>query len=206
MDYVRINWKGPFTLDELQRKRFGYDTRFNFYLLTTLDEYRDLRIKYIGKTTQTILERLENHHKWDEIKDSIKNPLRGRISSLIEEKSRMKLFIESLVDNLENNQSLLGRIIVGLLEKHIFIFVGQATISKRPFRAYVIDRINPVRYIRSNIIPNNFIDPIENALIFSILPEFNDRLIQAYHYPDKKMIIRSIGRPVIIDDINTSKF
>ncbi|MBN1330473.1 MAG: hypothetical protein JXA54_13445 [Candidatus Heimdallarchaeota archaeon] len=83
MDYVRIYWEGPFTLEELQCKYFIEDTKFNFYMLATYNEYHNFEIKYIGKTTQTILKRLENHHKWDEIKKSISNPLRDRIDSLI---------------------------------------------------------------------------------------------------------------------------
>lgn len=205
MEYVRIYWEKPFTLEELQKKHFAYNVRFNFYILTTLDKYHDYEIKYIGKTTHAIINRLENHHKWDEIKDTIKNPLKDRISLLIQERPRMKLFIESLVEKLENNQPRLAQIITGLQENHIYIFIGQGMISRRPFSARVFNEFRPAPNIRSNPIPIDYIDPIENALIFSIQPEFNEKLKLKYLHTDKKIRIRNISGPIQYN-IDTRKF
>jgi len=205
MDYIRIYWKGPFTLDQLKDKPFSRDTRFNFYLLTTLDEYRFPQIEYIGKTTQTIIGRLENHHKWNEIRGSIQNPLKERIDSLIKENTRMKLFIESLVDNLEERQTLLGKIIRDLQMNDIYIFVGKAMISNKPFRAQIIEKVIPT--ISSTQITDDYIDPIENALIYSIKPEYNNRLKDKYRYPNKQLEIKNLtNRSIIIDDIDTGNF
>ncbi|MBN1330472.1 MAG: hypothetical protein JXA54_13440 [Candidatus Heimdallarchaeota archaeon] len=116
----------------------------------------------------------------------------------------MKLFIKSLVDNLEKNQNLLDRIINKLQMNDIFIFVGQAMLSKRPFRAEVIDKLIPFNF--SYPIPNDYINPIENALIYSLKPEYNERLINKYLYSGKELIISNRIRAIQIYDIYMCEF
>lgn len=208
MEYVSLFWRGPFTFERLERKNFGDNKQFNFYLLTTRNEYHELTIKYIGQTTQTILGRLKNHHKWEEIKETIDNPLRNRISQLIVEKIGLKLLIESLVERLEDRQTRIAQILKGLQEGNIRIFFGEGLKSNKPTRARVLEGFrslprNPTYY---SINLDYDINPIENALIYAIKPEFNEKLKKKYQYPDRQFLIRNIGRHVYLDDIDTRKF